>query len=173
MRTDVQTDRKQVRCPNASLLGFGQYVAKFGDFVTFNEGGEPRQSRFGRVAGRITVTGHASTDRGTVYILVIAMDADHTHAYERWVLPGDIETIRRPADFQADSLLFLLDADFTKHSIETMRNTFSEGWSTPGKWLAWKQQQAERQAEFDARHANCDVTACDFCGKFKLRAAAV
>lgn len=49
-------DERQSRCPNASTIGFGRYVARAGDFVTFHDwddNEEPIGTRFGRYIGRV------------------------------------------------------------------------------------------------------------------------
>lgn len=160
-RTDVTVDRKQVRCSNASTLGYGQWKARFGDFVTFSEGGKVM---FGRIAGRVTIT--SALEYGKVYLLVITVGQDHSHAFERFVSPEDVLTITRPSDFDASALTYLLSPDFTKHDTETYRQTYSEGWSTPVAYLAYREKQAQERKEYDERHKNCAANPCDFHLKF-------
>ena len=160
-RTDVNIDRKQVRCPNASTLGYGEYNARFSDFVTFSE---DNAVKFGRIAGRVTIT--SALEYGKVYLLVITIGQDHSHAFERFVEPADILTITRPANFDANALTYLLSADFASHSTEVYRQTYSEGWSTPVKYLEWKDKQAQERKEYDKRHENCTTSPCEFHLKF-------
>lgn len=160
-RTDVEIDRKQVYCKNASTLGYGQSKARFADFVTFSEGDKVM---FGRIAGRVTIT--SALEYGKVYLLVVTVGQDHSHAFERFVSPEDILTITRPADFDASALTYLLSDDFTKHDTDTYRQTYSEGWSTPVKYLAWREKQAQERKEYEQRHADCQTNPCDFHVKF-------
>lgn len=52
MREDVKIDRKQVRCPNASHLGFDKYNAQVGDIILYQDGDT---ERIARMAGRIEI----------------------------------------------------------------------------------------------------------------------
>lgn len=78
--------RKGTHLPNASTLGYGEYIAHPGDYVLVGSNG---QDAFGRVLGQITECDFDGTDcRG--YLAVAIVSNDLTFGYERWIAPGEV-----------------------------------------------------------------------------------
>lgn len=100
--------RAIVRVPNASLTGYGKWVASPGDFITFeiprDDGSSDR--RHGRVIGRVDAAGW---DGGKGYdqpikghIAVVMLGVDLSFAHEMWVDPAWVtrcETVSCRAEF--------------------------------------------------------------------------
>lgn len=88
---------KQVHCPNASTLGYGQYIARPGNWITFTPhpdlGETPSVDRgvvrIGRVLGRIEAPADAE---GWLYVLTLGTDA--CHLYPLWVKPEWVSTVQ-------------------------------------------------------------------------------
>lgn len=81
-------DMKQVICPNASLIGYGQYIVRPGYWIAYR-GNTENKIEIGRVLGRI-----AETDRGgddcKGYLAVIRLIMEATAGGIAWVNPVDV-----------------------------------------------------------------------------------
>lgn len=86
-RTDCKRDNVKVRCPNASLLGFGQLDCKRGNWIMFEY---DDYARVGRSLGRVTC-------EGEVFIEAACASIDFTSVYIRWVRPEWVREIRAEA----------------------------------------------------------------------------
>ena len=90
---------RQVQCPYASTLGYGKWIARPGDWITFSpyldKGEKPSVDfgvvRIGRVLGRIEAPQDAE---GWLYVLVLGTDA--CHLYPIWVKPEWVSTVQGP-----------------------------------------------------------------------------
>lgn len=99
MRTDGMIDRRQVTCPNASLLGYGRGVARVGDWLTWSyttQDGIDPQIHHGRMIGRVKYA-PACGDTPIIkrWIEVLELSPELTHAYIRWIDPAEVTTIYR------------------------------------------------------------------------------
>lgn len=130
MRTDVRIDRKQVKLPNSTNLGFGKWKAQFGDVVRFDESGH---DMYGRIIGRIAHAHRPDGDpdvRG--WLVVIALGSNLSFPMERWVNPADVRECFNPQAFggrdMAKFLAFFFGPEFRKQKTEVLR-----AWSTYGQ----------------------------------------
>lgn len=127
MRTDITTDRKQVRLPNVHLSGGNKWKAQFGDIVFYRE--TPEMYFVGRVAGRIAhgfdlVSGKSLKD----WLIVIALGSHLNFPMERWVNPADIVNCFAPESLElADRLAYFFGPEFKKHSTHALRQWASNG----------------------------------------------
>ena len=97
MRTDCIIDSRPIPCPNADVTGYGLAEANVGNLIGYTEYYEDGTTgrRVARVLGRVSAPKLSSTDRAVKgFALVMALSDDCTHAYERWVDPADILTVR-------------------------------------------------------------------------------
>lgn len=130
MRTDVQIDRKQVHCPNASGIGYGKYKAQFGDIVIASADGHVT---IGRVAGRIAYATAIGEDRGPIrdWLVVVALSSNLTFPMERWINPADVIEVYDPQNIDganpATFLAFFFGAQFKAHSVESLREWANNG----------------------------------------------
>lgn len=96
MRTDCTIDNRAVYCPNASKLGFGKYKAKRGDCVMYKQ--EYKDGSFSmvlaRVLGRVTAPKLGESPEVNGWLLVMRLSDDGSHAYENWVDPADVLSVR-------------------------------------------------------------------------------
>ena len=128
MRTDAKIDRKQVYCPNVVTLGYSRPMARFGYFVTFNEG---RRTVLARVVGRIASAPRIDNDpdvRG--YLVVMAIGFQYATPMERWINPKAVLDCFPPNTGHWDCLKFMqffFGADFKKQSVETLRGFANYG----------------------------------------------
>lgn len=120
MRTDIKTDKKLVKLPNASTLGFGKWKAQFGDVVRFED---ENGTHIGRVAGRVK-------DNGQVYVIVIVL-FDACYVGERWVKPEEISyciTVRKQ---HQELMRFFMSDEWLTTSPDTLRSWAESGYATP------------------------------------------
>lgn len=169
MRTDARIDKKQVKCCNASTLGFDKYFAQVGDIITYRESG---QLRIGRMIGRIAYAPACGETKSIQnYILAVVIDNySLNHTCERWINPADVERVQSIRD-QMHVLDWFLSDDMVKAPVDEVRQSTSDGWSTLYAYRNWKAQQARDQEEYDKRHPK-GTCACGFCEKFKLNSFA-
>lgn len=130
MRTDVTIDRKQVRCPHASTLGYGQWIARTGDLVCWQQPLTDSSSEpcTGRVIGRIAYAppcGETPAIRG--WLLVLALSPCLTHAFERWVNPEWVTEVYRVTPDVAAWLTSFFSPALIKRSADDLRRAAEYG----------------------------------------------
>lgn len=136
MRTDATIDKKQVKCPNASMLGYGKWKAQVGDLIHFQD---QSTRRIARMIGRIAYAPGLMDDNKPIrnYILAVAITGDMLdHSHERWINPADVlrvESIRN----QAEVIAYLLSDEMVKAPIDEIRRCSSEGWSSLTAYRNW------------------------------------
>lgn len=160
MRTDAIIDKKQVRCPNASTLGYGKWKAQVGDIVLFQEG--ERRTRVGRMIGRVhyaPTCGETPAIRD--YLLLICLGDMLSWTCERWVNPADVLEVQSPRD-QEEVLDYFLSDAMLKAPIDEVRETATEGWKTLERYRAHRQKIADDLADFERRHPK-GVCTCKLC----------
>lgn len=87
MRTDIIIDTKQVQLPLRCALGYSRCVARFGDVISWQHGGEGR-TEYGRVIGRIAQDkGKLDGTDCTGWLVVATLFCGLTTVGERWVDP--------------------------------------------------------------------------------------
>jgi hypothetical protein len=136
MRQDASIDKKQVRCPNASHLGFDKQVAQVGDIVQWNIDGD--NARIGRMIGRIAYAPMLAGDVRPIqnYILVLALAPDMSYTCERWVNPADVTRVQAIREQRAVMEYFLSD-QVVKAPIAEVRAAASEMWTTLTRYRTW------------------------------------
>lgn len=101
MRTDCKiSTRKQIRCRNASRLGYDKHKASVGDIIVYREYHTDGSytTRIARMIGVIVAAPKIDPSDAIIkdWLLVLALsDAGHT-CYERWVNPDWVQQIRNP-----------------------------------------------------------------------------
>lgn len=155
MRVDATIDKRQVLCKNASHLGFDKVMAQVGDILTWTDGHTGHT--VGRMIGRVHYAPALEGDKGPVrdYILVIGLNSMLDHTFERWVNPTDVTRVQTLLDQQAVMAYFLSD-EMTSAPIDEVRRSTTDGWSTLGRYRAWKDELAANQADYDTRHPKVD-----------------
>jgi len=133
MRTDTIIDRKLVKCPNASTLGYGKWKAQFGDIVLWKDS---EGIHIGRVAGRIQYAPALGSETPAIrnHLLIVALSRNHTFPMERWVDPQEVIEVYDPANFESQPLrllTFLFGPEFKKESVEDLRKWIRDGAATP------------------------------------------
>jgi len=159
MRTDAIIDRRQVRCPKASTLGYGKWKAQVGDLVLFTEG---QQTRTGRMIGRIhyaPACGESPIIRD--YLLVVCLNDSLDHTFERWVNPADVQRVEALRE-QQPVMAYFLSADLVKSPIDEVRRSTTDGWTTLAKYRAYMAERAAQDAAFERRHPK-GVCQCKLC----------
>lgn len=103
MRTDATIDKKQVKLPNSSWLGYSKGTAQYGDFVVWNDTGE---RKLARVIGRVAHAPEAgSKELNTFspkienYIMLAVLNSTCTSKFIRWVSPDEIQECYQPGDY--------------------------------------------------------------------------
>jgi hypothetical protein len=81
-----------VRCPNASLIGFGRATAKPNDLIEYTE---DSITRVGRVLGRCLSPAGAGLEAFDG-LAVLTLSTDGTFCYPRWVEAADVVRITDP-----------------------------------------------------------------------------
>jgi hypothetical protein len=131
VRIDAFIDRKQMRCPNASTIGYGKWKAQTGDIVVYraNEG----MTQVGRVIGRITHAPALDGDKSPTrnYLLLAVLNSSLTFVMERWINPEDVIEVFEPREDVAKMLAFFFSPEFTKESVDTLRRWTGSGFATP------------------------------------------
>lgn len=142
MRTDATIDRKWVKLPNASTLGYGKWRAQFGDFVVFRTGGEPDGGfpSLGRVAGRVVYAPALEPNEQPVrdWLLVITFTQDMCSVGERWVDPAWVGYCYEPQKKHAALWRFMQSDEFKEYSANDLRAWSESGFSTYTDWLAYQ-----------------------------------
>ncbi len=170
MRTDAIIDRRQVRLPNASTLGFGKWKAQVGDLLTFRE--TETQLSHGRMIGRVHwAQGHDGKPPIRDYILVIVLNDTLDHTYERWVNPKDVErcyTLQTEYTDRRKLVEYFLSDELTDSPIDEIRRSTEYGAPTVYKYRKAMAERKAQQEEYEERHKGCKVTPCDFCRKYPV-----
>lgn len=136
MRHDVTIDKRQVTCPNASVIGYGKRNAQVGDVIRFEENGIPRIGRMiGRIAFAPAICGEKKHIEG--YILAVCLGIELTHLAERWVDPATV-TYVTPLWNQAEVCAEFFSDKLTKTPLEIVRAAASELWSTVSAYIKWR-----------------------------------
>lgn len=151
MRTDAIIDKRQVRCPNASHLGYDKWKAQVGDLITFREGDHGITT--GRMIGRI----HYAPPCGESpainnWLLVIGINSMLDHTFERWANPADVTRVQSLREQQAVMGYFLSD-EILKAPIEEVRRGTTDGWTTLSRYRAYTAERDKAQAEYESRKA--------------------
>jgi len=133
MRTDARMDRKQVKLPCASTLGFDKWKAQFGDMVMFREG---HNLELGRIISRINYAPVIGDDSPAIrgWLCVAVFSQDMSFIMERWINPETIERCYTPRPQQIALMSFMFGEEFKKHDTYTLRewaNTLSSGGILP------------------------------------------
>ena len=159
MRTDAIIDRKQVRCPNASTLGYGKWKAQVGDLVEFKEG---NKVVVGRMVGRISYAPNLNGGKPLKnYIVAICIDQMLRYTFERWINPIDVTRVERLRN-QTDTVAYFLGTDIAKAPVDEVCKAASDGWSTLDKYRKYRMEREEMAADFDRRHPK-GTCQCDLC----------
>lgn len=152
MRTDIITDRRQVICKNASVIGYSTRKVRVGDFVMWDENG---QRQVGRMLARMTWNGIEGKCK---YIVVARLANDCTFVGgERWVKPDDVMEAYPQGYYvgkvKAAMRLFLGDEmrKRAKRDITDVRAMVSEMWGSWEKYDGWKQERKSAIAELEGR----------------------
>jgi hypothetical protein len=151
MRTDCIIDKCQVRCPNASHLGYDKWKAQVGDLVLYSEG---TQRKVARMIGRITYAPELESSDKPIknWILGIALTGELLeHTYERWIDPKSVirvESIRE----QRAVLEYFLSDEMLRAPIDEVRKCSEDGWSTLARYREWKKKRDADMADYNARH---------------------
>lgn len=135
MRTDATIDKRYVRCPNTSHLGYDKWCAQVGDIINWTESGE---TRIGRMIGRV----HYAPPCGEIpairdYILVVGMAQDLTHTFERWVNPVDVTRVQAIRN-HAEILEWFLSDDMVRAEVGEVRRALEWGGSGLKPYRAWR-----------------------------------
>jgi len=151
VRTDAIIDKRQVRCPNASHLGFDRWQAQVGDLILFTDG---ERTSVGRMIGRVhyappCVESLAVHD----WLLVVGLAADLGHTFERWVNPLDVERVQSIREEHSRILTWFLSDQMIKADVQEVRKSTSNGWSTLDAYHAWKDRNARDAADYEQRKA--------------------
>jgi hypothetical protein len=153
MRTDATIDKRQVRCPNASTLGFGKWKAQVGDFILFKEG--DRQV-CGRVIGRVHYAppcGESPAVRDSV--LTICLGDHQNFTMERWVKPEDVLYIESMDGEQGEKrravMAWFLSDEIVQAPIEEVRKSTTDRWSTLAAYRQWRQKLNADIADLKSR----------------------
>lgn len=159
MRHDVVIDKRQVRCPNASHLGFDKIHAQVGDVVTFRYDGDGT-SAVGRMIGRIQYAPPLQGDKGPIvnYLLLVVLSGDMTHTYERWINPNHVTRVQAIREQRQVTEWFLSDL-MVSASVDEVRESTEQGWSTMLEFRKWKAKRDADIAELEARPM------CSQCGQ--------
>lgn len=144
MRTDATIDRRQVRCPNASYLGYDKWIAQVGDLIRFNEGAE---TRVGRMIGRVAYAPRLDGDSAPVkdYILAAVLSPTLDYVAERWVNPADVVQVQ-PIRGQAETMQWFLSTDMTRQPVGLVRLCISELWSSFNAFMTWLREAHPAEA---------------------------
>lgn len=92
--------RVSVHCPNTSTLGYGKWVAKPGDLLTYKEHHTDGSytPRLARMVGRVNAPADGPTcPEVKGLICVVAISNEGTFCYERWIKPADVVHVSAPA----------------------------------------------------------------------------
>jgi hypothetical protein len=137
MRTDVTIDKKQVKCPNSSFLGYSTYKAQFGDLLEWQSPSSERQ--IGRMIGRIAYAPKLETSDNDVtgWIVVCALSNSLDHVYERWINPEWVNRITPKSRLpeHREVLESFLSDDILKFDSNLLRRWISSGYRTLTKFL--------------------------------------
>jgi hypothetical protein len=129
MRTDCTIDRKQVRCPKASMLGYSKPVARLGDWVTWVWDGRQYTGRMiGRIAYAPRLTGDEKPIRG--WILALMLSCELTSCCERWVSPDDVTEIHENAPDISTFLQWFASTDLAilaRNDVTALRGVVGYG----------------------------------------------
>ena len=153
MRTDATIDKRQVLCRNASCIGFGKIQAQVGNLVMWRDVPDG-QLLAGRMIGRVHYAPALSGDTKSVrdYILVIGLNPELSHTFERWVNPTTVERVEvlnhACADRRAVMEYFLSD-EMTRATVDEVRRATEWGGSGLRKYRAY---MAQRRADERCRH---------------------
>jgi hypothetical protein len=158
MRTDITIDRKQVKCPNASMLGFGKWKAQVGNLVTYRvtyTDGSSREET-GRMVGRIAYGSNLTTG-GSLrnHLVLLSISSDLTHTMERWIDPKDVVRIHDIDEeyLQIRSVMnWFLSADLTKAPVEEIRQCLSHGSRTLDSYRDYKAKRLSDLNEYETRN---------------------
>lgn len=129
MRTDARIDRKQVRLPNASHLGFGKGRAQLGDWVTWKTDGN---EGFGRVAGRVAYAPAICEDKEPIrgWLLVMAFFCENTTVGERWVNPEWVTRCTPANDHTLELWKFMQSDEFVYCPADQLRRWSETGYAS-------------------------------------------
>lgn len=164
MRTDATIDRRKVRCPNASMIGWSCKQASVGSLIVFTDGGD---ERLGRMIGRVHYAPVLPGDSRRVknWILAIVLGSELSHTSERWVDPKtvtraypltDANMVRRQA-----VVAYFLGDDIIGAPVDEVRRAAEYGSPTLADYRAYLAKRAEDEADFKRRHpAGCDCRIC-------------
>ena len=137
IRKDATIDRRQVPCPNASLIGYGKRNAQVGDVIRFEEHG---RIRLGRMIGRIEYApAIGETPRIKNWILAVCLGEDLTHMAERWVNPETVIDVT-PVQNQGEVCSAFFSDTLTKTPMGLVRLAANGLWSTVTAYLDWRKE---------------------------------
>lgn len=138
MRNDAVIDRRQVKCPVASLIGYGKRNAQVGDVIQFEENG---RRRIGRMIGRIVFAPRFRPEDKDIknWILVVCLGESLTHISERWVDPLNVSSIT-PLSNQGEVCAAFFSDTLTKTPLELVRMAASGLWTTVSAYLDWRKK---------------------------------
>jgi len=138
MRTDIETDKRFVFCPNSSFIGFSTNKAFFGDIVQFQM--PDSNIHLGRVIGRLKYAPPICDDKEPIrnWIIVAALSPTLDCTFERWIDPAwVIRTIPSERFSEmADVLNNFLAPELNRYSVDVLRRWVTSGWRTLSKYLA-------------------------------------
>jgi len=137
MRRDAIIDKRKVRCPNASLIGYGKLFAQVGDVVRFTEGDTPR---IGRMIGRVAYAPSLQGE-GVIkdYILCAVLGHDLTCMTERWVNPANVSYVT-PVGNQGEVCAAFFSDTLTKTPLDIVRMAAHDLWTTVAAYLTWRKE---------------------------------
>lgn len=151
MRKDVIIDRQQVRCKNASHLGFDKAKAQVGDIVIYRDDNDT--SHIGRMIGRIRYApgiGGSPVIRNHILAVVLGERIDCT--FERWINPDSVISIQSIRNHR-DIMTWFLSNQMVSAPLQEVRECAAEMWSTLDAYRAWKNKRDLDIAEYESRHS--------------------
>jgi hypothetical protein len=134
MRTDCQIDRKQVKLPNVTLIGFNRWKARYGYIVVWNDDGIRRLCR---VVGRVAYAPACGdpqdkqmfTPEIRNWLVLVCLNTTGSNWFIRWAPPEQIEQCYDPkdcAEIQKKILRFLSD-EFIKQPTDKIVQEVYQG----------------------------------------------
>ena len=151
MRTDAIFDRRAVRVPNASQIGYSAQIARVGDFINFTG---HRFTTTGRMIGRVHWA-PSTNEHGVIknWILAICIGSDLGHTFERWIDPKDVTQCEPPSCIARKKLAvawFLSDEIFTADMNE-VRTSTEHGYGSVHEYREWRNKLARDIEVMNAR----------------------
>lgn len=103
MRTDTTITKRQIICPNSTLLGYSTHKARVGRWIQFSTADDwTGQTRIGRMIGNVSAPAISPNEEPVKnWLLVMVLNSDLTSCGQLWVKPERVMAIytKRPRKF--------------------------------------------------------------------------